>query len=341
MAINAPAYKIVEPSFREPEFFMQFQQASGYTELLAEGGLRTRLAEDDLIVYAKQMNIRTKISGSQSTANELPGVDISTSMFSTNTYQFRVRAQYDHHDVAAGGRWGFAVPEAYRLGMRQAHFQNARDAALFGLQPQYGEGFLNAPGAYATNLPSDQYGNQTVLTYDNGQMALYLMQQVALIKQRTLQLGIGRKFVFLGPQRTMMQFEYNVVQLTQFQRPGAGTGSTIEMLKSVLGINNDELVWAYDDTLQGAGGNANTDIVIIGMPEVEVPKVEDAINTNVFATLKPNNPTCLTQYSDMAAPREIISPLAGGATDVLSEWRITPGWAPRAQSLTLVSMVYQ
>lgn len=340
MAINSGAYKIVEPSFREPEFFMQFQQASGYPELLEGGEMRARLAEDDLLVYAKQMNIRTKIAGSQSTGNELPGVDISTQMFSTNTYQFRVRAQYDHHDVAAGGRWGYSVPEAYRLGMRQAHFQNARDAALFGLQPQYGEGFLNAPGAYATNLPPDQFGNSTVLTYDNGQMGLFLMQQIMMIKQRTLQLGIGHKFVVLGPQRTLGQFEYNVVQLTAYQRPGAGTGSTREMLAAVLKDAGDELIWAYDDSLQGAGANSNTDIVVIGMPEIEVPAGQKNLNTNVFASMKPNNPTCLTQYSDMAAPREIVSPLAGGATDVLSEWRITPGWAPRPQSLSLLSMVY-
>ena len=261
-------------------------------------------------------------------------------MFNTNTYQLRVRAEYDHHDVAAGGRWGFAVPEAYRLGMRQAHFQQARDAALFGLQPQYGEGFLNAPGATAVNLPPDQYGDTTLTTYDNGQMALFLMNQIMLIKQRTVQLGIGRKFVILGPQRALGQFEYNIVQLTAYQRPGGGTASTVETLKSVLLSNDDELVWAYDDSLQGAGGSANADVILIAMPEVEVP-TGPAVNTNVFASLKPNNPTCLTQYSDMAAPREIISPLPGGATDVLSEWRLTPGWAPRPQALTILTANYQ
>lgn len=341
MALNAGAYKIIEPSFREPQLFIQFQQASGYTETLEGGAIRARLAEDDLVVYAKQLNIRTKMSGSQSTANELPGVDISAQMFNTNTYQFRVRAEYDHHDVAAGARWGFAVPEAYRLGMRQAHFQNARDAALFGLQPQYGEGFLNAPGATAVNLPADQYGNSTIVTYDNGQMAFFLLNQIMLIKQRTVQLGIGRRFVVLGPQRALGQFEYNIVALTQFQRIGAGTASTVETLKSVLLSNDDELVWAYDDTLQGAGGSANADVIIIAMPEVEVPSGPDTMNTNVFASLTPNNPTCLTQYSDMAAPREIISPLAGGATDVLTEWRLTPGWAPRPQALTLLTANYQ
>lgn len=341
MTINAGAYKIVEPSFQEPEILMQFQQASGFIDLLEGAKLRTRLAEDDLVVYMKQLNIRTKIAGSQATANELPGVDIAASMISTMTYQFRVRSQYDHHDVAAGSRWGFAVPEAYRLGMRQAHFQNARDLALNGAQPQNGEGFLNAPGATSTNLPPDQYGNTTVLTYDNGQAAFFFAQQIAQLKTRTLQLGIGRKFTILGPQRTLSQWEYNIVQLTAFQRPGAGSASTVQTLQAILMANGDELIWAYDDTLQGAGGNSNTDIILIAMPEVEVPAGPAAVNTNVFATLSPNNPVCLTQYSDMAAPREIISPLAGGATDVLTEWRLTPGWSPRPQALTIISVTYQ
>lgn len=340
MALIASAYKIIEPSFQEPEILIQFQQASGFIDLLAEGKMRVRLAEDDLVVYMKQLNYRTKIAGQQSTHTELPGVDIATSMISTMSYMFRVRSEYDHHDTAAAARWGFALPEAYRLGMRQAHFQQARDAALFGLQPQNGEGFLNAPGSTRVNLPPDQYGQDTVLTYDNGQAAFFFAQQIAQLKTRTLQLGIGRKFVVLGPQRTLAAWEYNIVELTAYQRPGSGTASTVETLKAMLMANGDELVWAYDDSLQGAGGNADTDIILIAMPELAVPK-GGAVNTNVMASLKPNNPTCLTQYADMAAPREIISPLPGGATDVLTEWRITPGWAPRPQALTIISAVYQ
>ena len=50
---------------------------------------------------------------------------------------------------------------------------------------------------------------------------------------------------------------------------------------------------------------------------------------------------CTLQLADMAAPREIPTPLAGGAIDVLSELRITSGWAPRPEAVTIVSMQYQ
>lgn len=341
MTIQAHAFVTVSPSFIEPDYLMQYNQVSGFVDLLADEQLRVRLAEDDLLVYMKQMNVRTKMAaGAGASYNELPGVDIITGMISTPTYLFQVRADWNHHDVAAGSRWGFAVPEAYRLGGRQAHFQLARDANLFGMNPALGEGMLNASGATLVNLPPDSNNNDTVVTYDNGQMAFFLAQQILNIKTRTYQLGRGKKFTILGPQRTLGLFEYNVVQLVQFQRQGAGTTSTAGTLKEILMANGDSLTWAYDDTLIGAGNGGN-DAVIIAMPEVETPPGNPAVNTNEFAKMKPGTNVCLTQYCDMAAPREITSPLAGGATDFLQEWRVTSGWAPRSQALTIVSMQYQ
>jgi len=339
MTLQASAYVTVNPSFIEPDILLQYSQASGFIDTLADGQLRTKIAEDDLVVYMKQLNLRTKMAAGTANYNELPGVDIMASMISTPTYALRVRSEYDHHDVAAGGRWGFSTVEAYRLGMRQANFQLARDANLHGMNPQNGEGLLNASGATAVNLPADSNGNDTVVTYDNGQMAFFLLGQIQAIKTRTVQLGLAKEFTILGPQRVLGTFEYNVVQLVQFQRVGAGTTSTAGVVKEVLMQNGDKITWAYDDTLIGAGYNG-TDAVLLAMPQVTKPQ-GSKINTNEFAKLSPGNPTCITQYCDMAAPREIISPMPAGATDFMQEWRITSGWVPRPQALTIISMQYQ
>jgi hypothetical protein len=341
MALQLPAYVTVNPSFQEPELLLQYNQASGFVDALAGSQLRARLGEDDLYVYMRQVNVRTKIAAGQSTYNELPGIDIAAKQLSTPSYMLRARADYDHHDVRAGANWGFSTVEAYRLGLRQAHFQFARDAALFGMNPQNGEGLVNATNALAINLPPDQNGVDTVTGYDNGEMAFFLSEEAGAIKQRTLQLGIGRDFTIIGPQRTMVQFEYNVVQLTQFQREGAGTSSTAGTVKHILMQNGDSVIWAYDDTLQGAGGSPNDDLVLIVMPEVAKPAGDKPVNTNEFAKLGPGNPVCTTQYCDMAAPREIISPLAGGRTDMLTEWRITSGWPVRGEAITIITMPYQ
>jgi hypothetical protein len=335
----APAFVTLNPSFMMPELLLPYSQASGAFDLLAKGEPLIRLGEGDLVAYIKRAEVRTRMAAGQSAYNELPSVGITMSMISTPTYLLRVRAEYDHHDTAAMARWGVSIVEAQRLGMRQAHFQLLRTMVLTGMNPSNGEGLLNTNGATAVDLPADSNGNDTVVTYDNGQMALFLMQQVLAIKTRTNQLGIGRKFTITGPQRTLGTFEYNVVQLVQFQRPGAGTASTKEVLEAVTAANGDDITWSYDDTLIGQG-NGGTDAVIITMPEVEKPD-GGKLNTNEFAKLAPGLEACTLQLCDMAAPREIPTPIAGGAIDILSELRATSGWGVRPEAVTILSMQYQ
>jgi hypothetical protein len=339
MANIAPAFQIVSPSFIEPGIILPYVQASGAFETIYDGQPQMKLADGDLFVYMKRIDLRSRVAAGQSAYNQLPSVSTTLSMISTASYLVRVRGEYDHHDTAAMGRWGVSIADAQRLGMRQGHFQFARTALLYGINPANGEGLVNANGATAVNLPADSNGDTTVVTYDNGQMGLFLVQQIQQLKTRTNQLGIGKKFTILGPQRVLGTLEYNVVQLVQFQRGGAGTSSTAGLVKDVLAMNGDEILWCYDDTLigQGAGGN---DLVVITMPEITKP-AGDKINTNEFAKLAPGIDATTIMYCDMAAPREIPTPLAGGAIDVLQEWRITSGWGIRPEAITLISMQYQ
>jgi hypothetical protein len=336
----SPAFVQVHPSYMMPDTLMPYSQASGAFDLLASGAPLIRLADGDLYAYIKRVDLRTRMAAGQSAYNQLPGVSFAMSQISAPTYLLRVRAEYDHHDTAAMARWGLSIVDAHRLGMRQATFQLMRNALLYGFNPANGEGLINASGATAITLPADSAGNTTVVTYDNGQMAFFLISQISAIKTRTNQLGIGRKFVIVGPQRTLGAMEYqNIVQLTSYQRPGAGSQSTAGVVKDVLEMNDDDIVWAYDDTLIGKGAGGN-DAIIIVMPEVEQPKGA-RINTNEFAKLTPSMEACTLMLADMAAPREIPVPLAGGAIDVLAEQRCTSGWAVRPEALTIVTMQYQ
>jgi hypothetical protein len=336
----APSFVTVNPSYTLPELLLPYSQASGAFDLLPTGEPLVRLSDGDLVAYIKRVDVRTKMASGQAAYNALPSVSVSMSQISTPTYLMRVRAEYDHHDTAAMGRWGVSIVEAQRLGMRQGHFQLARSALLYGFNPVNGEGLANTNGATSVPLPPDSQGNTTVVTYDNGQMAFFLISQLSAIKTATNQLGIGRKFTILGPQRVLGAFEYqNIVQLVQFQRIGAGSTSTAGVVKDVAEMNDDEIIWAYDDTLIGKGANG-TDLVIVAMPEVEKPQGSD-FNTSEFAKLAPGLDACTLQLCDMAAPREIPTPLPGGAIDVLSEMRITSGWGVRPEAIRLVSMKFQ
>lgn len=336
-----PAFVTVNPSYTFPEILLPYSQASGAFDLLAGAEPMIRLGDGDLYAYIRRADIRTRVNAGQAAYNELPSVGIAMGQISVATYLLRVRAEYDHHDTAAMSRWGVSIVEAQRLGMRQGHFQLSRNSLLYGMNPANGEGLLNANGATAINLPPDTGGAFTIVTYDNGQMAFFLLSQMSAIKTRTNQLGIGRTFTFCAPQRVFGAMEYqNIVQLVQAQRVGAGSFSTAGLVKEVAAWNGDTIKWVYDDTLIGKGAGGN-DAIVISMPEVEKPIANRRINTNEFASVSPGLDACTLMLCDMAAPREIPTPLAGGAIDILSEWRISPGWGVRPEAITIVSAQYQ
>lgn len=335
-----PSYLTVNPSYVLPEALIQLAQPSGAFELLAGSDLMVRLGEGDLMVYAKRLDVRTKVAAGNSAYNQLPSCTVVGSMVSTPAYLIRTRAEYDHHDTAAATRWGYNIVEAQRLAMRQGIYQQTRNALLYGFNPANGEGLLNTPGATTSSLPADPYGNTTVMTYDNGAMAIYLLTVIQQLKARTLQTGMPNRIAIVGPQRILGMFEYqNIVQLGSYQRVGGGTTTTGGLLRDIVRDAGDTVDWTYDDTLIGKGAGG-TDAIILAVPEITKPKVGKP-STNAFSTLMPGMDASTFQFCDMAAPREIPTPLPGGAIDVVSELRITSGWALRAEAITIISMQYQ
>jgi hypothetical protein len=340
MAAITPSFVRVSPSYVMPDWILQYQQASGAMELLAGGDPMIRLSEGDQYAYIKTLQLRTEIAVGQSAFNSLPSVSLSAAQISTPTYLMRVRAEYDHHDTAAAGNWDLPIDEAFRLGMRQGIFQGLRDALLYGINPQNGEGLINTAGATAVSLPADSSGNDTLVTYDNGQLAIYMLGLIVALKTRTNQFGMASRVVITAPQRVLGTMELqNVVQLTQFQRDGAGSSTTLDMMKRVVEANGDILEWTYDDTLIGKGAGGN-DMIIITVPEIKKPAGGN-VNTNEFARLAPGLAACNIMLCDMAAPREIRAPLPGGAIDIVSEMRTTSGWSVRPEAITLLNIQYQ
>jgi len=339
MAGIFPAIVLAHPSLVLPEAIVQQSQPSGAFQLLAGAEPQVRLGDGTLFVYVKRFQLRTRVAAGQTAYNQLPSCTIIASMSSTPTYLMRVRSEYDHHDIAAAGHWGTSLPDGMRLGMRQAIFQQARVALLTGFNPANGEGLINSPGAITVTLPADSNGDPGYLSYDNGQMALFLLAQIQATKARTYQLGQPVRVVIAGPQRMIGGWQYQgIVQVTSYQRQGGGTANIAQTVD--MNVDGDTVEWVYDDTLigQGAGG---TDLCIITIPEVKKPTGPGlARDINAFSDLTPSMAANNVMYSDMAGPREIPTPLPGGAIDVLAEMRITSGWNLRPEGITLVSMSY-
>jgi len=340
MSAFAPSYVTVNPNYMLPELIMQYSLASGAFSTLASENPMPRLGESDLYVYAKKVQLTTQVAANQSTANQLPSASVIPSMISTATYRLQTRAQYDGFDESAASHWNIALPEAMRLAARQGIAQQLRNALLYGFNPANGEGLLTSAGTNV-NLGSDSNGNTTYSTWDSGQLAQFLLNLIGSLKTSTLQIGQPLRLVFLAPQRFISQISYSgVVSLTQFQRVGAGVETAAGLIETVAKwAGGDTVEFAVDDTLigQGAGG---TDAILLVAPELKVPKANSVVNTNAFATLAPNIQATSLMLCDMAAPREIPTPLPDGAITTLFTLRSTSGWAIRPEAVTVLSAQY-
>ena len=334
-----PGQAKVSPSFTEPEVIVTYAQPSGAFGLLQGGTIRTKISSEDLYVYVNNLDIRTDAHASQASFNNLPSATLVANYNSTQTYLHRVRAIYDHHDMAAASQYNVSLPHAQDLACRQGIFQLMRTGLLYGIQPANGEGLLNAQGATLVTLPPDSHGADSVSTYDNGEMSLFLLGQIVAAKSAMFQSGanVHNRIRILSPQRVGLQLNYaNIVQVVQYQRPGAGTATTGSVVDALARESGDEVEWLYDDTLIGKGAGG-TDAVILTFPEVEQPDVS-GINTNVFADVQPNMKAVNVMYADMAAPRKIPTPTPDGAITEIQEIRTTSGWNLRPQGLRIISM---
>lgn len=338
MPISAPERILVHPSAVEPNLIVTTAQASGFVEDLGGGELRQLLSENDKVVYQNHVDIRTHVAAQMAAANVLPGATITLDYIQTLAYLIRTRQNYNHLDVADAGEWNVSLPLAYQLGARQGIAQAIRGANLYGFNASNNEGLLNTPNAVTTTLPPDPWGNTTLVTYDNGALAIWLLGEIQSARQLMFSLGLPQKVVFLAPQRVIGQLQYqNIVQVVAYQRPGAGTATTGQVVTKVGEENMTDVVWAYDDTLIGKASGGN-DAMLLVIPEAVIP--EAPINTNVFAKLTPQMSAMTLQYTASAAPIELTGPIGAEAVDFMAMQRITSGWAPRPQAVTILSVPF-
>lgn len=341
MANLFPAQARISPSFAEPELIVTYAQASGAFNALQGAKPRVKLAPGDLNVYVNSLDIRTETSTAQSSSNLLPSSTLIGSVYSTATYLIRTRTIWDHHEMAAAANYSVSLPAAQDLASRQGIFQQMRSMLLYGYNPANGEGLLNSPSAIAVTLAPDYLGNTTVSTYDNGAMALFILQQIVSLKSGMYQSGgnIKNKIIIISPQRVFLSFQLSaIVQITTYQRPGAGTSTVGGLIENVITENGDEIEWHYDDTLIGKGAGGS-DAIILTIPEVEIPDVP-GINTNVFGEFTPSMKAVNVMYTDMPAPMKIPTPIPDGGITEVQEIRSSSGWNLRPQGLAIISMPY-
>ena len=341
MANFFPAQVKSNPSFSEPDLIITQAQASGAFATLAEGAPRIKLGAGDLYVYINTLDIRTEQQAAQSSFNNVPSASLIADYISTQSYLLRSSAVYDHHDMEAASNYAIGLPDAQDLAMTQGIYNVMRNGLLYGFTPSNNEGLLNAQYATTVTLPPDHLGNTTVVSYDNGDMYQFVLQQIVNLKTSMFQSGgdIRNKLVILSPQRVFLQLQNaNVIQVTSYQRPGAGTSTVGQAIKATVTSTGDEIEYYFDDTLmaKGAGG---ADVVILTLPEFVVPRLP-GINTNIAGQIKPGMAAVNLMYADMPKPMKIPTPVPDGAIRIVQEIRVTSGWNVRGAGLYLLNMLF-
>ncbi|MBW8066844.1 MAG: DUF2184 domain-containing protein [Ferrovum sp.] len=341
MANSFPARARILPHFSEPDLIIQYSQASGAFEALEGGKTRVRLSPGDLYVYVNGIKVRTQQVSGQSAANLLPSASIIAEQYSTATYMIQSRAIYDRHDMAAAGNYALSLPTAQDYALEQGIYQQMRSGLLYGFNAANGEGLLNTPGAIAVNLPPDSSGVTTFSGYDNGEMALFLLQQMTNLQIGMYQSGFNLtdRIVIVAPQRIFLTLANQaIIDVVSYQRPGAGTSTVGQAIAEVAGSQGNRVEWFFDDTLIGKGSGGG-DMVIMTIPELVTPK-GTPYNTNQFGEINPQLKAINLMYSDLPAPIKIPTPVEDGALSILQEIRVTAGWCVRPQGLYLISMPF-
>lgn len=341
MANQFPARTRIQPHFAEPDIITQYSQASGAFESLARGKTRVRLSPGDQYVYVNGIKVRTEQIAGQSAGNLLPSASLIAEQYSTATYLIRSRALYDRHDIEAAAGYAVSLPTAQDFALEQGIYQQMRSALLYGFNSANGEGLLNTPGAVAVNLPPDSSGNTTVPLYDNGELGLFLLNQMTQLQIGMYQSGFNLtdRIVIVAPQRVFLYLvNAAIVDVVSYQRPGAGTATVGQEISEVAKSQGNTVEWYFDDTLEGKG-SGGADMVIMTIPELKTPK-GTPYNTNQFGELTPQLRDINLMYSDLPSPLKIPTPVEDGAISIVQEIRVTSGWCVRPQGLYLISMPY-
>lgn len=334
-----PAQEKVSPNFTEPGVIRTFAQPSGaFLACLPDGRPAVRIGDDDLFVYVNSLDYRTEAQAAQSAGNLLPSVTMRASFDKTATYLLRNRCVYNHHDVSAAANYALGLPQELETLQRQGIFMMERNMLLYGINAANDEGLTNSVGATAVTLPEDSFGNTTLSTYDPGQLAIFFLNQIVALQSGMWLGGQKLNVRLVGPQRILLSMaEAGVVQLTSFQRDGAGSTTVSGMIQTIAERNRMSFEWFYDDTLiqKGAGG---ADLVLMTAPQIEPPTIE-GLDIAPANEGKPSLNAINMMYTAFAAPIKIPTPIPDGGITVVLETRSTSGWNWRPQGLYLISIL--
>lgn len=336
----SPNLQAYNNTYQSPNFLLTKVLRSGAFRLLGEARPRAMPLATPQVMIRTLTNRGEAMVGENVTRNLPIGTLPVLGAFYIPTYSIASTVMYNSIDSLRSKENSYDLRSMLDDGMKQTFRLTERNLLIYGAKNAPNEGILNAVGAYAHTLDPDQFGVSNISNMDQGYLATALSGLASDIVQKAMAVGEPTRLVILAPQRIITVLtSRKVVQLTDYQRPGAGVAGAGEMAAALLANISVNFELAVDDSLIGKGKNG-TDLIIIGVPEIPPDSGEINSTNAVYAGFPNKENGCIVQYTDSYMPIAKSAITFPGELQVVYSKNTTSGIVVRPELFSLISVAY-
>jgi hypothetical protein len=270
------------------------------------------------------------------------GVD--TAQFATNQlayqyYTIQARFEYTDQQAAKLGKIlpGIGIHDLFGRLSRQGIAQRDHYGALFGFDPAQTQGLVKQ--GTTASFPADSDGHSTLTAYNPDELMAFMAGQARTAMNNTY--GMAKPVVFMSSVRVVNWIKSTMINLTQYQMPGAGVDSVGGAYSRVVGewLGVGKIDFVADDLLKAAGTNS-TDVMLFVAPGLsEQDKVDPRYSQYQLDDL-PHN--MMNTFKDEAGGLiESPNPIIDRVTSVNLSLQTTPGAVTRADAVRVIEVAYE
>ena len=270
------------------------------------------------------------------------GVD--TAQFSNNQlawqyYTIQARMEYTDQQAAKLGKIlpGIGIDTLLDKLCRQGINQRDHYGTLFGFDPAQTQGLVKQ-GTTAT-FPADSDAHTTVSSYNPDELMAFMATQARTAMNNTY--GMAKPVVFMSSVRVVNWIKSVMLNLAQYQMPGAGVdsigGAYSRVVGEWLGVGKIEFI--ADDLLKGAG-TGGADVMLFVAPGLtEQDSVKPEYSQYLLGDLPMN---MMNTFKDEAGGLIISrNPVINRVTSADYSLQTTPGAVIRADAVRVIEATYE
>lgn len=270
------------------------------------------------------------------------GVD--TAQFSNNQlawqyYTIQARMEYTDQQAAKLGKIlpGIGIDQLLDKLCRQGINQRDHYGALFGFDPAQTQGLVKQ-GTTAT-FPADSDAHTTISSYNPDELMAFMATQARTAMNNTY--GMAKPVIFMSSVRTVNWIKSVMLNLTQYQMPGAGVdsigGAYSRVVGEWLGVGKIEFI--ADDLLKGAGTNSSDLMLFVAPGLTEQDAVKPEYSQYLLGDLPMN---MMNTFKDEAGGLIISrNPVINRVTSADYSLQTTPGAVIRADAVRVIEALYE